>query len=100
MLIKIRGVTYPSVKAAAEANDVRIDAIYSALNRGRIDEVGTGKSRRKQITLNGFTFPSISAASVALGFGRTYLGKALVNGSKISQKRVANAIKVYAEKTE
>ena len=100
MLIKIRGVTYPSVKAAAEAHDVRIDAIYSALNRGKIDAVGTGKCRKKKITLKGFTFPSISAASVALGFGRTYLGKALVNGSEISRNRVENAIKVYTEKTE
>lgn len=100
MLIKIRGVTYPNARAAAEAHDVKIDAIYSALNRGKIDAVGTGKCRKKKITLNGFTFPSISAASVALGFGRTYLGKALVNGSEISQKRVANAIKVYAEKTK
>lgn len=100
MLIKIRGVTYPNARAAAEAHDVRVDAIYSALNRGKIDAVGTGKCRKKKITLNGFTFPSISAASVALGFGRTYLGKALVNGSEISQKRVANAIKDYAEKTK
>jgi hypothetical protein len=100
MLIKIRGVTYPNVRAAAEANDVRIDAIYSALNRGRIDEVGKGKCRKKQITLNGFTFPSISAASVALGFGRTYLGKALTNGSEISRTKVENAIKAYTEKTK
>ncbi len=100
MLIKIRGVTYPNAKAAAEAHDVRVDAIYSALNRGKIDAVGTGKQRKKQITLNGYTFPSISAASVALGFGRTYLGKALVNGSEISRNRVANAIKDYVEKTK
>jgi hypothetical protein len=37
---------------------------------------------------------------VALGFGRTYLGKALVNGSEISRNRVQNAIKVYEEKTK
>jgi len=100
MLIKIRGVTYPSVRAAAKAHNVTMDAIYSALNRGNMDAVGTGKNPKKPITLHGLTFPSISAASVTLGFNRTYLGKVLSHGTDFTRKRVADAAAAHKEKTK
>ena len=100
MLIKIRGVVYPSVKAAAEAHSLTVQGIYSGLTRGDMDTVGTGKNRPKPITLNGISFPSISVASKALGFQRKYLGNVLKNGSEVSHKRVADAIAAYMEKTE
>ena len=100
MLIKIRGVVYPSVKAAAEAHSLTVQGIYSGLTRGDMDTVGTGKNRPKPITLNGIRFPSISVASKALGFQRKYLGNVLKNGSEVSHKRVADAIAAYMEKTE
>ena len=98
MLIRIRGVTYPSVKAAAEALGVTVYAIYSALTRGNIDTVGLGTSRPQPVTLDGITFPSIRAASLALGFTRTYLGKVLSKGRNKSYAKVMAALAAYKEK--
>lgn len=97
MLIKIRGVTYPSVKAAAEAMGVKRDAIYSALARGSIDTVGLGKSQPQPITLDGITFSSIRSASLALGFGRTYLGKVLSKGGDKAYAKLLAALTAYKE---
>lgn len=98
MLIKIRGVTYPSAKAAAEALGVKVSAVYSALNRGNIDTVGEGKSQPQPITLDGISFPSIRSASLALGFGRTYLGKILSKGGDKSYANLLAALTAYKEK--
>jgi hypothetical protein len=100
MLIKIRGVTYPSVKAAAAAHNLTPEAIYSGLNRGDMDTVGTGKNSPKPITLGGVRFPSISVASRALGFPRKYLGNVLKSGGEISHKKVADAVAAYKEKNQ
>jgi hypothetical protein len=100
MLIKIRGVTYPSVKAAAAAHNLTPEAIYSGLTRGNMDTVGTGKNSPKPITLHGVSFPSVNAASKALGLGRTYLGKVLSHGTDFTRKRVADAVAAYKEKTK
>lgn len=100
MLVRIRGVTYPSVKVAAEALGVTINAIYSALNRGNIDTVGLGKSRPKSVELDGLSFPSIRAASLALGFGRTYLGKVLHRGTSFTRKKVSDAVAAYKERSK
>jgi hypothetical protein len=98
MIIKIRGVTYPSVRAAAEAQNVQPNAIYSALNRGNVDMIGMGRNVKKPITLGGISFPSLGVASVALGFGRTYLGRILNYGTDVTRKKVADAVAAYKEK--
>jgi hypothetical protein len=100
MLIKIRGATYPSVKTAAEAEGVTANAIYSALNRGNIDTVGMGKSQPQPVELDGIAFPSIRAASLALGFSRTYLGKVLSKGGDKSYAKLLAALTAYREKME
>ena len=100
MLIKVRGVTYPSVKAAAEALEVKTDAIYSALNRGNMDTVGMGKSQPRPVDLEGLSFSSIRSASLALGFGRTYLSKVLTRESAHGLKKVKEAVAAYKEKTK
>jgi len=98
MLIKIRGVTYPSAKAAAEALGVKVSAVYSALNRGNIDTVGEGKSQPQPVELDGIAFPSIRSASIALGFGRTYLGKVLSKGGDKAYANLLAALTAYKEK--
>ena len=98
MITAIRGVIYPSVKAAAEAEGVTVNAIYSALNRGNIDTVGMGKSQPHPVELDGIAFPSIRAASLALGFSRTYLGKVLSKGGDKSYSKVLAALTAYKEK--
>ncbi|CAB4156280.1 hypothetical protein UFOVP1064_22 [uncultured Caudovirales phage] len=100
MITAIRGVTYPSVKAAAEAEGVTVSAIYSALNRGNINTVGLGKSQPQPVEFEGLSFSSIRSASLALGFGRTYLSKVLSRESAHGLKKVADAVAAYKEKTK
>lgn len=102
MITKIRGVTYPSVKAASEALGVTVNAIYSALNRGNINTVGLGKSQPRHVDLDGdgLSFKSIRSASLALGFGRTYLSKVLTRESAHGLKKVADAVAAYKEKNQ
>lgn len=78
--VTIRGVTYPSQKAAAEASGVSVQAVSSARQRGTLDRVGLGPLRagcppvfQKPITVQGHTFPSRTAAAEALGIPRSYL---------------------------
>ena len=100
MTVLIRGILYPSVKAAAEALGVTINAIYSALARGNIDTVGTGKSQPQPVDLDGITFPSIRSASLALGFKRTYLTKALTSSNDRVRNKIAAALAAYKEKKQ
>jgi hypothetical protein len=88
------------VKVAAEALGVTINAIYSALNRGNIDTVGLGKSQPQSVELDGLSFPSIRAASLALGFSRTYLGKVLHRETIFTRKKVADAVAAYKERSK
>ena len=100
MLIKIRGVTYPSVKAAAASIGVSADSIYSALDRGNMDTVGLGKTKKQPVTLDGFTFPSIRAAGRALGYKRSYLSKVLKDGGDASYRNLLAALTAYKEGME
>lgn len=100
MTVLIRGILYPSVKAAAHALGVTINAIYSALARGNIDTVGTGKSQPQPVDLDGITFSSIRSASLALGFKRTYLTKALTSSNDRVRNKIAAALAAYKEKNQ
>ena len=97
MLIKIRGVTYISVRAAAASLGVTKDAIYSALNRGVIDLVGLGHTQSQPIDLGGISFPSMSAASVALGFNRSFVRWVMTSKSKTAMNRLHRAVHKYKE---
>lgn len=97
--VRIRGVTYPSGKAAAEALGVASSTIASALARGpaAIERVGLGKGRpkgtsdkggrpKKEFTIGPFKFPSQRAASRALGVNENYISGVLrVGGVKAKQ---------------
>ena len=95
MLVDVRGVIYPSVKATSEALGITRDAVYSALSRGKMDGLGLGYSRRKAIEIEGLSFASISAGSRALGFSRSYLRTALTSGSDHVKERVRIAVEQY-----
>ena len=97
MIVMVRGVIYQSVPEAAERLGLTPAAVYSALHNNRMDKLGTGTSRRKPITLHGVSFPSVNAASKALGFGRTYLWNAINRNTDFSRQRVADAVAAYKE---
>lgn len=77
MPVCIRGVTYPSVKAATKALGLKRASISSYLRRyGHLDGVGLGyaspgrnKTPRNKtpVTIHGAEFPTIQAAADALG---------------------------------
>lgn len=63
--IKIRGVTYPSVRDAAAALSITEDAIRKARTRGALDTVGLnprGKHHTLPVTIGKRTYPSIPRA--------------------------------------
>ena len=97
MLIKIRNVTYDSVRHAADSLGVTKDAVYSALQRGSMEMVGLGDNQSAPINLNGLQFASMSAASVALGFNRSFVRYVTGGGSQKSIERLQAAIKRYKQ---
>ena len=100
MLIKIRGVTYESVRHAADSLGVTRDAVYSALQRGSMDMVGLGDTQSRPINLDGVQFKSMGAASVALGFNRSFVRYVTGGGSQQSIDRLQDAIKRYKQDRE
>lgn len=97
MKIKIRGVEYNSVKEAATAVGVSYHSVYTALDRGRLEVLGLGKTQPKPVTLEGIEFRSMTSASTALGFNRSYLREVMRRGGPKAQERVAVAARRYAE---
>lgn len=78
----IRGQLYPSQAAAARALKLHPATIQNALERGAIDQVGSGLPGRKgrRCYMNGKLWPSQSAAARALGVRRASICKALDAG--------------------
>jgi hypothetical protein len=69
VIIRIRGVTYPSMADAARAIGVTPRAITHALDRGKIDEVGLHGvgPKPKPVTVGGITFARKRDLAKALG---------------------------------
>lgn len=107
MPVTIRGTTYPSVRAAADALGVTPSTIYSALGRGREDTIGIGPGHRpvenrlggnpKPITLGGVTYRSKRAASIALGMSKGYVTDVLSSRKKTAAKQ--GLIRLAMERT-
>lgn len=67
--VVIRGVPYPSLVAAARAHGVKPSTVYSALERGTLDRVGSGKSRHNlvPVKVNGKAYEGAAFAARAYG---------------------------------
>jgi hypothetical protein len=109
MRVTIRGVTYGTVRAAAKALGVSPSHVYNKIGNGTQDSIGVGmgcwrKPRHRfdgnKIVLYGVEFPSMTAASLALGFKQHYIRGALRRPSKISETRIREAVAIYERKTE
>ena len=109
MRVSIRGVTYETVREAAEAHGMSKSYIYKMVLEGRQDSIGIGmgnwrKPRHRfdgnKIVLYGVEFPSMTAASLALGFKRHYVRGALRRPSKKSDTRIREAVAIYERKAE
>ena len=73
---RIRGVLYPSQRAAAQAIGVHESAICNALANGRENRIGRrGESLQKPCLIDGKRYPSRKAAALALGVTRAAISK-------------------------
>lgn len=90
----IRGVLYPSQKAAAAALSVTEAAVSLALAEGRPDSVGLGitGAPHKPCYMNGRRYPSRKAAAEAIGCTRAAISRAIGQGKAeiTTRKRAAS----------
>ena len=109
MRVTIRGVTYETVQDAAKAHEVSISHIYNMVGKGRQDyiRIGMGCWRKprdsfngNKIILHGIEFPSMKAASLALGFKQHYIRGAMRRPSFKSTMRIMQAVIEYERKTK
>ncbi len=80
--VVIKGVEYPSMKAAAEILGVHRQTIKFAMKRGTLNFIGLKRhGLRKPVTIRGIEYPSIDAAASVLGVHRTTISVAIKNGT-------------------
>jgi hypothetical protein len=73
--VEIRGVNYPSIRAAADALGINEDTLGDRLRRGADPLIATQNWRK--VTVNGVEYPSIKAASIELGIPYATLWRAV-----------------------
>jgi len=95
--VKVRGVVYESVKEAAQALGMSVAGVYGALDRGKADLLGLGKTSPKKTVIAGVEFRSMSAASEALGFDRRFLQDTWRSGSAHKRAVLDAAIARFTE---
>lgn len=105
----IRGVAYPTVRAAAKAHGVSISHVYTVVSRGTQDTIGVGmgnwrKPRNRfdgnKINLHGVWFKNMKEASLELGFNQHYIRSALRKPSAKSETRIREAVALYLLKKD
>jgi hypothetical protein len=77
---KIRGVLYPSQRAAARALGVIEATVSEALNKGRADTIGLTKRRPKPIKYGGIQFSSHAECARHFGVHPSTFGYRLETG--------------------
>ena len=100
MLVRVRGVTYPSVRQAAQSLNVTENAVYSALFRGRIEVLGLANTQKKPVAVEGLFFPSIACAARKLGLSEKYLCRVIATDSVTGMKRFRAAAAAYKQSIE
>ena len=104
--VRIRGVDYPSAKAAAEALGVSREWVYNALCRGRIDRVGLGKGgdygtakiNAKPVRVGGMKFDSMAALARFIGLKDRSVRRAIMEGGTRSREDLSRRVmKVIAD---
>ncbi|WP_170335010.1 hypothetical protein [Ruegeria arenilitoris] len=103
MSVRIHGRVFADAKAAAKHCGITVGGIYEAIRCGREDRVGLPlfqtSANAKPFTIGTLTFPSMRAASLALGFERgEYISKVLKQKSVRGQQRILKAAMEYAER--
>lgn len=70
--VRIRGVIYPSQRAAAKALGVSPASVNNALERGAEDSIGLGRQNNnaRPVTIDGVTYRSRAEAARRLGISK------------------------------
>lgn len=80
VICNVRGEVFPSIRATAKHFGVGTSTVSRALDHGRMDNLGLGKTcNRKRVAFNGVWYPSQAALSRA---------------ANISQQDISRAIKI------
>jgi hypothetical protein len=87
MPVRVRGVTYHSAQACADAIGVTRKTVYRNLSRGTPDMIGLkyAKGRATPFTYRMLSWPSKSDASRALGLERGYVCKGTTGSRRLRQ---------------
>jgi len=103
----IRGVTYDSVAAAADALGISTRTIYQARGRGTLENVGAGhgnfKGHRghggaKPFTIGDHTWPSMAVASIALGYHDAQVAHVMRKGSDAERRALVRRYMEWSSK--
>jgi len=104
MRVEVRGKVYQDVPTAARYLKVKEISVYASVIRGTTDTLGLGRGNRtnrrggrpaKEFKVGTTIFPSMSAASRALGFNSNYIQLVLAKGKKRSRENLYAAMLKY-----
>lgn len=103
MKVRVRGVVYANAHECAAALGVAPDTVYSAVCRGTEDTLGLGPTgpkrygggRSKPIKIGPHVFPSIAAASRALGRNSKWVSEVLRKKGKRAMQHLYAAMLAY-----
>jgi hypothetical protein len=87
MPVRVRGVTYHSAQACADAIGVTRKTVYRNLSRGTPDMIGLkyAKGRATPFTYRMLSWPSKSDASRAMGLERGYVCKGTTGSRRLRE---------------
>lgn len=101
MRVRIAGKDFKNVAAAAKHFGVERGTVYSAISDGDPDRIARPQAynpwRSKPFKIGDLTFPSMSAASRALGFkSDNYIALVMLRGSRKGREKILAAAMSYA----
>lgn len=103
MRVQIAGRVFDDVNVAAAHFGVQPMTVYAAISDGDPDRIARAQTynpwKARSFTIGKLTFPSMRAASRALGFSdEEYIAKALKRGSKRGRERILAAAMAYEQR--
>lgn len=105
--VTIRGVTYPSASAAANALGLKVQTVRIARTRGKLENVGLGSGSQTEAKLpkgpfniGKYKFENRRQASLALGHKGNYISNILSLNIPSQMRRLAKKMVEYERKRD
>jgi hypothetical protein len=93
--VPIRGVLYPSVKVAAKALNVSVQAVYLARANGTLESCGLKPAKKIETVVDGVTYPSIQQAARSTGVSYSSLQRRNKRKEKVAMRQDTKQIATY-----